>query len=403
MKPFRLASALAICCAAVTLAGCGGGSSSNSSTSPSPTQTITTTGSNVLSITINSGPADEYVNGAFASVTVCLPGTSTCQTIDGLLVDTGSSGLRILSSALNLALPQQTTGSTPVFECLPFITGYTWGPVATADVQVASEKASSLPIQIIGTNTAAPTSCSDNGQAVDSQLTLGSNGILGVGLFPQDCGNPSCPANANLYFECPTTTTCSAITENAAQEVQNPVALFSTDNNGVIVELPSASGPEASATGSLIFGIGTESNNALGSATVYDVDPDTGNFSTDFNGTNYTDEAFIDSGSNGYFFPDSSIPQCPVNEEDGFYCPNSTLNLSATAGGITTGSGKVNFSVDNAVNDFNDDPNDTVFPNLGGTADGMFDWGLPFFLGRNVYVAILGQSAPGGTAPYWAF
>jgi len=51
--------------------------------------------------------------------------------------------------------------------------------------------------------------------------------------------------------------------------VQNPVTLFATDNNGVIIELPAVSGVETSVTGSLIFGIGTQSNNALGSATVY--------------------------------------------------------------------------------------------------------------------------------------
>ena len=37
-------------------------------------------------------------------------------------------------------------------------------------------------------------------------------------------------------------------------------------------------------------------------------------------------------------------------------------------------------------------------------SSGGFDWGLPFFFGRNVFVAIQGQSTrPGGTAPYWAY
>ena len=57
-----------------------------------------------------------------------------------------------------------------------------------------------------------------------------------------------------------------------ASQVSNPVAAFAKDNNGVIVELPSASGPEASLSGSLIFGIGTRSNNGLGGATVYNLD-----------------------------------------------------------------------------------------------------------------------------------
>jgi len=71
------------------LIGCGGGSSSNpSSTSP---VTIASSGANVAPISVNGGPDGNYVDGAFASVTLCMPGMSTCQTIDGMLVDTGSS------------------------------------------------------------------------------------------------------------------------------------------------------------------------------------------------------------------------------------------------------------------------------------------------------------------------
>ena len=94
---------------------------------------------------------------------------------------------------------------------------------------------------------------------------------------------------------------CMVVGESLTQQVQNPVALFSTDNNGVIIELPSVSAPEASLSGSLVFGIGTQSNNGLNGATVYPVDDD-GNFITTFNSAKY-DESFIDSGSNGFFFP----------------------------------------------------------------------------------------------------
>jgi len=34
---------------------------------------------------------------------------------------------------------------------------------------------------------------------------------------------------------------------------------------------------------------------------------------------------------------------------------------------------------------------------------GVFDWGLPFFYGRNVYAAIEQQSTPGGVGPYFAY
>ena len=72
-------------CGALLFAGACGGTGSSST----KTQTPPPTGSNVASLTVNAGPAGDYANGAFTSVTVCTPGTSTCQTIDGVLVDTG--------------------------------------------------------------------------------------------------------------------------------------------------------------------------------------------------------------------------------------------------------------------------------------------------------------------------
>ena len=44
-----------------------------------------------------------------------------------------------------------------------------------------------------------------------------------------------------------------------------------------------------------------------------------------------------------------------------------------------------------------------VYGELGGPNAGSFNWGLPFFYGRTIFVAIEGQSAPGGIAPYWAY
>src|ERR1700686_83422 len=125
--------------------GCGGGSSSSTKAN-----VIVTSGQNVAPIVVNAGPVNAYANGAFASVTVCVPGTSTCQTIDGVLVDTGSSGLRIVSSVLTITLPQQkASDGNPVVECLPFVSGYTWGPLQAADIQISGEKASSVPVQIL--------------------------------------------------------------------------------------------------------------------------------------------------------------------------------------------------------------------------------------------------------------
>ena len=86
---------------------------------------------NVLPVAVNAGPANNYLNGLFASVTVCVPGQSNCQTVNGVLVDTGSVGLRVLASALTLSLPPQTAtnGGGQVLECAQFQDGFTWGPI----------------------------------------------------------------------------------------------------------------------------------------------------------------------------------------------------------------------------------------------------------------------------------
>jgi Protein of unknown function (DUF3443) len=362
-----------------------------------------------------------YPDAAFTSVKVCVPGASTCQTVDGILVDTGSSGLRILSSALNsVTLPQVTISGDTAYNCVNFIDGsYLWGPMAQADVEMAGEKASSASIQLIENPTgfSVPSGCSNGGVNEDTQASLGANGILGVGMEPSDCyidGSSPCVSTPgftppDVYFTCTATGDCQTSFVPLAQQLINPVVGFATDNNGVIIELQSVDDAAATATGSMIFGIGTQSNNALGSATVFTVDPTDDNFTTNFNSQSLVG-SFIDSGSNGLFFQDA-ITQC--TSAQGFYCPSTTLNLSAQNVGANNAQNTMNFSVDSAIQN---DPSDAAFSDLGGPiATGSctpqnpnactFDWGLPFFFGRNVYVAIDGKTVPSGSpaAPWWAY
>src|SRR5579864_6550908 len=221
-------------------------------------QLIASSGQNVAPVAVSNGPTGNYVNGLFVSVTVCAPSSSNCQTIPDVLVDTGSTGLRILGSALTVSLTQQNgSGGQPIAECLPFLSGYTWGPVQSADIQIAGEKASAVPMQVISESTfAVPNGCKSFGlQGMDTLQALGANGLLGVGLFAQDCGSAcaqSGPGNPGLYYECPSSG-CQVTGEALAQQVQNPVAMFASDNNGVIIELPAVSSAAASLSGSLVF------------------------------------------------------------------------------------------------------------------------------------------------------
>lgn len=402
LQDFALAGCI---CAMAFLGGCGGGSSNNGSNKSVPPA------SNSATIVVNAGPTGNYANGLFTTVTICAPGTSTCQSIGGILVDTGSFGLRILSSALNASMssalsPEKDSNGNTIVECAQFSDGITWGPVDTADVKMAGEQASALPIQIIGSPafSSVPGGCSSAGAPEDTLQSLATNGILGVGNFVQDCPacGPGAVNNPGLYYGC-IGSSCQVITVSLAQQVANPVASFGADSNGVIVELPATSSTN-SVTGSLVFGIDTKDNNGLGSAQVLTIDPNTGNISTTFKGKTYTNSGFLDTGSNGFFFlgsTESGLPTCP-KPATGFYCPASLTNLTATNTGTNKASSNVKFSIDNADSLFANGAN-SVFPTLGGPLSGLFDWGLPFFYGRNVYVAIFGASTSGGVGPFWAY
>jgi len=387
--------------------GCGAGSSPGSSSgTPGGGTTTPTTVNNTLSIQAGSGASNQFFNLLLTSVEVCVPGTSTCQTVSNVLVDTGSTGLRLLSSSLTISLPTVSdSAGNPLGNCAGFIGNtYAWGPVATADVTLAGETASKVPIQIVNASgfPAVPEACSQGGTNTDAN-SLGANGILGIGITQQDCGSACALAGGGLpsvYFGCPSSG-CVVEAVSLQQQVQNPVGLFPQDNNGVVITLPAldASG-DPSASGSLVFGIGTQSDNALSGVQVYTTDAN-GNFTVTFNGSAYSG-SFVDTGSNGYFFLDANslgVPTCPVNTD--FYCPASTVSYSAITSGTNGTQNTIAFSIANANTLFNTGNN--VFNDVGGPTAGGFDLGLPFFFGRTVYVAIEGASTPGGTGPYYAF
>ncbi len=267
-----------------------------------------------------------------------------------------------------------------------------------------------MPVQLIGDSRypVVPPDCSTGApMSEDTVATFGANGILGIGPFAQDCGDycaASIPEPA-IYYACSTSSECTTTTVATASQVQNPVTLFATDNNGTIISLPSvATDGAGGVTGSLIFGIDTESNNQSGTQTVVPIattGADAGYLGTTFDGQSLG-MSFIDSGSNAFFFSDSNLTACSNANFTNFYCPGTAETLSATfdlSGGTTASE---SFTVTNAETlstAF------TAFPGLAGTNPNAssFDWGLPFFYGRRVATAIQGYSTSAGTGPYIAF
>jgi hypothetical protein len=396
-------------------------------------------GPNVAVIHVDGGPVpgQVYQNGAFINgVTICNPGQPpannpipTCQTVDGILVDTGSYGLRILQSAIPLLkLPNLTNGNGNILEncyAMPD-SSYLWGPVAKADVYIGGESASTytsasgipnvipLIVQVISSkDTGVPLACS-NGLVANrnTQQLLGANGILGIGPEPYDCsvgGVNYCDGSVqlkppNVYFSCPKSGCADIDTAvvakipvqpqfgdaASAQQVGNPIPLFQSllqNPFGAIISLPPVSGAETKVNGTLTFAT------SLPGATIHTLDSND-HFTTILNGTQLTN-SFIDSGSNALFFPDI-LPTCAVSNL--FFCPLTSTNLSAVNAGATQGQTTVDFTVDNADSLFSSYPGFAAFGALagsngsgtcaGGSGACTFDWGFPFFYGRSVFTKI---------------
>ena len=393
--------------------------------------TATVTGANTMPITLATpGIPGAYVNEPTVSVKICVPNTTNCQTINNVLLDTGSFGLRIFQSLVSIPITTETTsvptmlpspspsdtGAGTVAECAQFGTGMDWGPVASADVYLGSESVASIagagvPVQLINAGFGTvPSVCI----APDTDpVSAGYNGILGVGQFASDCAGSNCSAFLGYepYYKCDASGCSNIDTANSADaafttamQVTNPATVFASgaemNANGLAVVLPAVpAGGATVVTGTLIFGIGTSSNNSASGTVTIQADAN-GYMLTQFNGE--TLDGFIDSGSNGLYFPGtSSLPDC--GDAHGFFCSNPIQQLNATMASVSgSGAASIGFEVVNADGLFNS--GFSAFPTLaGGSAQDQFDWGLPFFYGRTVYVGFNGKSSSLGTGPYWAF
>ena len=426
---------------------CGGGNSSVTTYSGDGLGNVTAgttvaldtpTGINTTEVIVDAGPPSfslgTVANVPYVTVTVCSPIAGPCVTIDRIFLDTGSYGLRVLkSSVAGLSLPPVTLAANPqlntsagvALECYPFVLGGIWGPLARADVRMAGETATAIPIQVIddtaGAALTAPADCvtAAGGTLFSSAAALQANGILGIGMMRFDCG-VACAAGDYSgfhiqYYVCPDSVTahCQAAAVPADMQTQNPVAHFvasdnnpQPDNNGSILSLPALPTLGAAiAKGRLVFGIGTRSNNQISpTAKMLMVDNDPASpsylyFTTTLGQARFSD-SYIDSGSNAYFFNDASISlNCKSSSgttvQGGWYCPAGTASAmrSATLTDLHGNSAPVEFSIANS--DLLFSGSSAAFNNLGGSinqAPQTFVWGLSFFFGRSVYTSIWGQA-----------
>ncbi|WP_174769741.1 DUF3443 family protein [Paraburkholderia bonniea] len=365
--------------------------------------------SNTIPITVEQyGPPIGYnVNQPYVSITLCPPGSkdpTECKTIDHMLLDTGSVGVRVIASqipaALQAKLPAQTgatndlTGKAPLAECALFGSGFTWGSIKQADVLMGDKKAPALPIQIVSDPdlSTVPTTCtSRGGPNIGSVDGIIANGVVGIGHTARD--------SAVNYYYCPSATSCTTATVAATSQVMHPVMAFATDNNGTIIRLPAvpATG-QAKVTGELVFGIGTRTNNALpAAAAIIPVDA-YGRYMTTYNGI--ARRSLIDSGTNTLVFVDATIPVKP----NGFYeplTPATLITQMAAQSSGTTVQKEVKFTIENSTTLFA--TGNTAFSSLGLYSSVASAWGLPFFFGRDVYTVVDTAKIGGLAGPFVAF
>ena len=346
----------------LTLAACGGGSSN------SPWLLKAATDVNVADLLVDSGPDGNGVNRLYTSVTICKPGSPTlCRTIDHVLVDTGSVGLRLLASEvstdLQLSAAKSTNGNV-LLGCANFLDGsFAWGPLALADVKLGGLTAADTTVQLVGHSD--------------------------YDRFQTQC-------SATLATD---------------KQLQQVVARFPTDNNGFAIQMDSVPNSGTStANGKMIFGLGTRSNNQFPTLQVLATTSQgylfgTLGSSSALAGGSFS-STFLDTGSNGIFF-DSSLPNCTPPNDSGFYCPLTDIAFNVVLGSLGAVQAKGSFTLTNAAALFQ--KGNAALPTLGGSlsASGLLDLGLPFFYGKTVVIGIDGMSATGvgastATGPFYA-
>lgn len=399
----------------LNIVACSSGTSSPLIPLPTPggyTPTPVPSSGNNLHIQITPGGTCGTPNLPCATVTICQPGTTNCDTVNNILVDTGSFGLRVFGSLLpntGSSLTPMESGGLAVAECVSYadLTS-NWGPVVYANVTLNTLTTTSpIPIQVLNANfVGADANCPN---AVATPTEFGINGILGIGPLNTD--------QFGTYYTCDSTSCNSLDTPPAF--LTNPVTMFSPGNNNglTLTFAPVPSNGATGADGYAIFGVGSNTSNTPNAGTLYKAfQIESSNnlaFNVDsvFSSTAYP--SFLDTGSNYFFLPEGSFPDCG-GTTPGLFCPSSNTSESATMVG-TNGFGLatstlINFNISNANSLLAS--NNTAFSNLGGSFMGLdaIDWGLPFYLGRTVYVVfanttatINGTTLPASPNGYWIY
>ena len=352
-------------------------------------------------------------NVPYVSVKICAPGSTTnCQIIDHVIVDTGSAGLRIASTALasNLqpgsGLPTVAgrNAATSLAECETYVASYVYGPVVSADVYIAGKLVKNTNMQVFGApGYQVPAACSNQGGTeTDTTQAFNGNGLIGVSFDLLD--------NYAMYFDCQNSALGQCTSNTSYAGLPNIVSQFSSDNNGVVLALPSvpSTGLSTPTVGTLTFGVSTQANNTPAVSTLAIINDNLGEFAAKVGNTWYS--AYIDSGTDLMYFNDNTNTNLTLCSSKGvnagLYCPAQPQNIPvsfanyASAGKTPVAIGAMTYQVANA--DVINTPSAIVFSNVAGPIAGSttlsattMAFGLSSFYGHNMYFLFNSMSAPG--------
>lgn len=393
-----------LCAASATLiTACNSGGSSSPSSCNYGTAPAAPTDSNQVQIMAGCGLNNVGNNVPYVSVTICQDSSgANCQTINNVLLDTGSIGLKINQSVLNskllsgLTSINDTTTNLPLSSCNLYGGGYLFTNAYTATVKLGGMTSNNMPIQVINdiNQSTVPASCSlvsFNNLLANS----GANGVIGVN--PQVFASNS---HVKLYIESQAGvyTQLDYKTANSDPILNvNPIVGFA-ESNGLIISLPAVTAnSNTNIYGVLTFGVNTRANNQINNASVQLI----GNKSSELgyfkstSTTNVTSRTIFDTGTNGYVVYGLNMAQCGNN-----YCPGSpttwTSSLSNWGFDITT-SYNESIQISNPVNQAS-----AIMPNWAFVSNtpGITVYGLPFFFGKNVYAQFPTESQ---ASPVWGY
>jgi hypothetical protein len=370
----------------------------------------TTARFNSVAVQVQASQSGDF-NRPFVSVTVCTPGTADCRTIDRILVNTSSTGLILMASAIDpaLSLPQLRDASgRATARCLLYGTSnsagkyeaVSWSAVRKADLKLADMVAPSLSVEVMNDDAipSIPDICRNAG--ISTLTDLGYNGMLGLRGLDADCG-ASCAAQVHAvprYYGCDATG-CAGVTVPVESQVRNPVALFGPGyDNGHALSLPALDAvSNTPLQGRLTFGIGAQAGNEPANVKMFRND-NAGYLTAFYNGVQT--RAMLDTNYRSLKFHDPSIPQCSSSTVNSYYCPPSAQGIDLS---LLSASGTRDALGLTIMRPPSSTPYQVASFGRYGAAEEPVVLGVPFYLGRTVFTAIEGKSTPLGIGPYIAF